>query len=264
MMRVWTYLVILPLVALVTSVVSGMLGMAGGMLLLATMFCFLTHAETIPAHATVQLVSNSTRLLAFARQISWPTVGRFLAGAIPGGGFGAAIYFYWGTPADSEPYLKILVGVYVLIVTFLPKPKKSDRGVRGWEWPVIGLVAGTAALTVGAVGPLIAPVFAHCGFAKEPLVATKAVCQAILHVVKLPVFIVAGAMGRFATFDFTQLGLAVLLMSLMVVPGTLIGKHMLENISERRFGHLYRIALVVAGGKVLLYDGVYGVYESVN
>ena len=252
----WVYVLILPLAALVTSAISGMLGMAGGMLLLATMFCFLTHAETIPTHATVQLVSNSTRLVAFSRNIAWPTVARFVAGAIPGGVLGATLYFLWGTPAAREPYLKMLVGAYILVVTFLPKPKKTDGTTGQWEFLFIGFVAGVAALTVGAIGPLIAPVFARCGFAKEPLVATKAVCQAILHVAKLPVFIVAGAAGKFASFDFGQLGLLIVLMSLMVIPGTLIGKRMLKSISEKRFGALYRIALVVAGGKVLVYDGI--------
>jgi uncharacterized membrane protein YfcA len=252
----WTYVLLLPLAALITSAISGMLGMAGGMLLLATMFCFLTHAETIPTHATVQLVSNSTRLVAFARNIAWPTVGRFVAGATPGAALGALVYYFWGTPAASEPYLKSLVGTYILIVTFLPKPKKRNGAAGHREFLFIGFVAGAAALTVGAVGPLIAPVFARCGFAKEPLVATKAVCQAILHVVKLPVFIIAGAAGKFASFDFGQLGLLIVLMSVMVIPGTLIGKRMLKSISEQRFLSLYRMALVAAGGKVLIYDGI--------
>jgi len=42
----------------------------------------------------------------------------------------------------------------------------------------------------------------------------------------------------------------------MVIPGTLIGKRMLKSISDKRFDGLYRIALVVAGVKVLVYDGI--------
>ena len=258
----WTYLFVLPLAALVTSAISGMLGMAGGMLLLATMFCFLTHAETIPTHATVQLVSNSTRLIAFARHIAWRAVGQFLLGAVPGAVVGTAIYYRWGTPAESEPYLKMLVGGYILVVTFLPKPRKSAQRLKRWAFPLTGLIAGTVALTVGAVGPLIAPTFARTGFAKEPLVATKAVCQAILHIVKLPVFIIAGSMGRFASFDFGQLGALVALMSVMVIPGTLIGKRLLKRVSETQFLTLYRMALIVAGGKVLLYDGLWTLLDS--
>jgi uncharacterized membrane protein YfcA len=247
----------LALAALATSAVSGMLGMAGGILLLAVMFAFLDHAQAIPVHACVQLVSNSTRLLAFFRQIDWPAVGRFVAGAAPGAVIGGIIYYYLGTPPEAEPYLKMIVGLYVLTVTFLPKPKKreDERTLKGFAG--IGVVAGAAALTVGAVGPLIAPIFARCGFVKERLVATKAVCQAILHVGKLPVFIIAGSMGKFAAFDFQQLGLLVLIMCAMVIPGTLIGKRLLKGVSDDLFRKLYTVALVAAGLKVFLYDGVW-------
>lgn len=252
----WTALV-LSLAALATSIVSGVLGMAGGILLLAVMLSFLPHAEAIPTHAAVQLCSNSTRLVAFARDIVWSTVGRFVLGVVPGAVVGSTIYYLYGTHEASEPWLKMLVGAYILVVTFLPKPRKQTNGPSSWAWPAIGFVAGGAALTVGAVGPLIAPVFARCGFVKERLVATKAVCQAILHLVKLPVFIVAGAAGRFETFDFGRLGLLTLLMILMVIPGTLIGKRLLRHVSETQFTRLYTLALVLAGGKVLLYDGAY-------
>jgi uncharacterized membrane protein YfcA len=45
--------IILPVVALLTATLSGMIGMGGGMLLLAAVFCFMPHAEAIPAHGTV-------------------------------------------------------------------------------------------------------------------------------------------------------------------------------------------------------------------
>ena len=258
---IWVYL-ILAITALLTSILSGMLGMAGGMLLLATMFCFLTHAETIPTHAVVQLASNATRLTAFARSIAWPTVGRFLLGVVPGAIVGSVIYYRFGTPAASEPYLEMLVGAYILAVTFLPKPKRQDRDPGRWAWPATGALAGAAGLTIGATGPLIAPVFARCGFAKERLVATKAACQACLHLIKLPVFILAEKAGKFAAFDVRELGLLAGLMIAMVIPGTLIGKRMLTRISETQFMSLYRAALVAAGSKVLLYDGVYTLIRS--
>ena len=76
--------IVLPVMAVLTSALSGMIGMGGGMMLLATMFCFLTHAEAVPAHAAVQLISNSTRTIAFLQHVHWPTVGRFFAGVVPG------------------------------------------------------------------------------------------------------------------------------------------------------------------------------------
>ena len=65
--RILQLLLILPIVALLTSILSGVIGMGGGMLLLATMFAFMSHAEAIPAHGAVQLISNSTRTFVFLR-----------------------------------------------------------------------------------------------------------------------------------------------------------------------------------------------------
>lgn len=252
----WLY-PILAITALLTSMISGMLGTAGGIMLLAVLFSFLTHAETIPIHALVQLVSNSTRLIAFFKNIDVSALARFVTGMLPGVLLGSVVYYRFGTPAGSEPYLKMIVGVYILLATFLPKPANRPGHRSSWAFPMIGFVAGAAALTVGATGPLIAPVFAREGFVKERLVATKAVCQAVMHLAKLPVFLLAGSMGKFSQFDFSRLGLLVVLMAAMVIPGTLLGKRALRYISADQFRFLYRGALVLAALKVLLIDGVW-------
>ncbi|MGD2110934.1 MAG: sulfite exporter TauE/SafE family protein [Phycisphaerae bacterium] len=249
-MPTWVF-VILALAALVTSIISAILGMAGGMLLLATMLCFMSHGEVIPTHAAVQIASNGTRALAFVRNVDARTYGRFVLGVLPGAAIGMFLLWFLGEPGDSEPYLKTLIGVYILVATYLPKPKGDGHG-RGtwWDFPLMGLVTGAAALTVGAIGPLIAPLFARRDFVKERLIATKAVCQLTTHVLKIPAFI------WLRDLDLSRLGSLALIMILMVIPGTLIGKRILKGVSERHFRTAFRVALTVAGLKVLIFDGV--------
>lgn len=244
--------ILLPIAALLTSILSGMIGMGGGILLLATMFSVLSHAEAIPSHAAVQLVSNSTRTLALMRHVSWPTVARFSLGVIPGGIAGALIALTLGPPGASEPYLKMTVGVYILASLLLPVAKGRPQTGAWWEFPLLGVAAGAAAFTVGAVGPLIAPLFARRAFSKEGLVATKSVCQCLLHVAKIPVFLSLGSFDR-----LYALGLATGLMALLTIPGTLIGKGLLKRITPARFTMLFRVALLIAGLKVLCYDGLW-------
>jgi uncharacterized membrane protein YfcA len=249
--------VILAAAAFLTAMISGIIGMGGGMLLLAVMFCFLSHGESIPTHAAVQLVSNSTRSVVFIQHADWRTLGRFVLGAVPGGALGVWLRWTLGPAEQSEPYLKSLVGIYILVVTFLPRPDRGDaRTGVWWDFPLLGLVAGAAALTVGAVGPLIAPLFARRRFAKEHLIATKALCQMFLHVIKIPAFVLLGGI------DVEKLGLLALVMSVAVVPGTLLGKRLLRYVSEDNFGRLYRAALVVAGMKVLVVDGLAGILSA--
>jgi uncharacterized membrane protein YfcA len=104
---------------------------------------------------------------------------------------------------------------------------------------------------VGAIGPLIGPIFARRNFVKERLVATKAACQMIVHVAKIPAFLWLG------TLEIERLGMLTLVMGVMVVPGTLMGKAVLKKVTEAQFMGLYRAVLVIAGVKVLCYDGLW-------
>ncbi len=242
----------LAIAALLTSAVSAILGMAGGMLLLATMLCFMSHGEAIPTHAAVQIASNGTRVLAFVRNVDRGAFGRFVLGMVPGAGIGMVLLWALGQPEESEPYLKTLIGAFILVATYLPRGKSDGRsGGTWWDFPAVGLVAGTAALTVGAIGPLIAPLFARRNFVKERLIATKAVCQLATHILKIPAFI------WLRDLNLERLGSLALVMILMVIPGTLIGKRILKRVPERHFQVAFRVALTVAGLKVLIVDGLW-------
>jgi uncharacterized membrane protein YfcA len=240
----------LIIAAFLTATLSGILGMGGGMLLLATMFCFLPHGQAVPLHAAVQLVSNGSRVVVFWKDVDWAIVARFSVGLIPGVAAAALILWSLGAPGRAEPWLKLAMGVYILIAAFLPKAKNTTIGDGRRGFTLLGLVAGTAAVTVGAVGPLIAPVFAHRGLVKHRLIATKAVCQMATHLLKIPVFWLLGSI-EFASFSRLLAAMAV-----VAVAGTLLGKRLLAHVSPRRFAMLYRIALIIAGVKVLLVDGL--------
>lgn len=242
---------ILSVVAFLTATLSAVIGMGGGMLLLAALFAFMPHASAIPTHACVQLVSNSTRTLVFLPHVEWPAVGRFLIGVIPGSFIGVAALVLLGDSPRAEPWLKLLVGAYILGSLAIPARPSGDRRLPGWSFPLLGLAAGAAAFTVGAVGPLIGPLFARGNFKKEALVATKAVFQSLLHLAKIPTFLLVRSYPNLA-----ELGALTLAMAIMAVLGTLLGRRLIHRVSERAFLLLYRIALTIAGLKVLIFDGL--------
>ncbi|MCP4591575.1 MAG: sulfite exporter TauE/SafE family protein [bacterium] len=254
---------ILTGVAFCAATVSAIIGMGGGILLLATMFCFMPHSDAIPTHAAVQLVSNSTRVLAYARSVDWRVCRRFIIGALPGSVMAIFLLLAIGRMEQSEPILKALIGVYILVAAFLPKRSGAASAGTWWDWPLMGLVAGSAALLVGAAGPLIAPLFARREFVKERLIATKAMCQMFLHLAKIPAFVylrytVSESDGlMLSPSSFADLGLIAVCMAVAVIPGTLLGKRLLRHVSERAFRRLFQVALTVAGLKTLLIDGIY-------
>ncbi len=241
----------LAFAALITSIISAILGMGGGVTLLAILLSFITHAEAIPTHAAVQIASNSTRVLAFIGSVDRGAFVRFTVGVIPGGALGFFLLWKLGEPGASEPYLKTLVGGYILLAMWIPTGGSAAHRVGvWWDFPLMGLAAGTAALTVGAVGPLIAPLFARREFPKERLIATKAMCQLTTHFMKIPAFVLL------RDLDLNKLGLLSIVMIVAVIPGTLIGKKLLRGIAEQHFKVAFRVVLTLAGLKVLLVDGV--------
>jgi uncharacterized membrane protein YfcA len=241
---------LLTLASLATATLSAILGMGGGILLLAVMFCFMPFGEAIPLHAAVQLVSNGTRILAYRRAADWDTIRRFLMGVVPGVMIAGLLLWSLGEVGQAEPYVKIVIGVYILTATFLPKPKPTpgQDGTRGFT--LLGLVSGTAGLTVGATGPLIAPLFARRHFVKERLIATKAACQMLTHVFKIIAFWMLG------TIDFARFSPLLVAMAAAAVLGTFLGRRFLKHVSPAAFVALYRIALGGAGLKVLIIDGI--------
>ena len=246
--------IVLALASLVTAAISAMLGMAGGILLLAVMLCFLSHGEAIPTHAVVQLASNGTRVLAFFEHVDRRAFGRFLLGVLPGWALGVGLLWSLGEPQRAEPFLKALIGAFILGMTFVPRrpvgaSAENGTGERGHLW-LAGFLAGVAAMTVGTVGPLIAPFFPQAGLLKERLIATKALCQMSTHVAKIPGFLLL------RDLNVSGLGLLAGVMVCMAVPGTLLGKRLLKGVSERHFWYAYRAALTLAGVKLLVVDGL--------
>jgi uncharacterized protein len=242
--------VILAAASFICAMISGIIGMGGGILLLAVLFSVMPHGDAIPVHAAVQMVSNGSRLLGFLKSVDWKTYRRFCFGSIPGALVGVVLLSVLGSPDQHEPYLKMLVGAYVIVVSMLPAGRRTKRkSGMILDFPLIGFVAGTASLTIGAIGPLIAPVFARHSFVKERLIATKATCQFTLHALKIPAFWYLGRL------DMPELGLTVVIMLVVAVPGTLAGKYVLKYVSDAHFTRIYRIVLLIVGLKVLGFDG---------
>jgi uncharacterized protein len=75
---VFTWLILI-LAALVTSIVSGFLGMAGGISLLTVMTAVLPPPLVVPLHGVVQLASNATRTAVYMPHVRWKIFGIFIA-----------------------------------------------------------------------------------------------------------------------------------------------------------------------------------------
>jgi uncharacterized membrane protein YfcA len=228
-------LAILGVAAFATSTLSGMLGLAGGMTLLAVMLLFYEPLVAIPLHGAIQLVSNASRTWIQRRHVERGIVGRYALLLLPMGFAGLII-----AKQLSPPLARAGIGLFVLAATWTPgllllgaHPERAERNRR---FLLLGAVVGLLNTTVGATGPLIAPFFLNLGLARQQVVGTMAACQALGHLAKLVVF---GAAG----FAFARFAAPLLLLALLVVLGTWVGSRLLDRVSERGFVWLYKALL---------------------
>jgi uncharacterized protein len=230
---------ILSLAAVLTAMLSAIIGMAGGVTLLAIMLVFLPPETVIPLHACVQLISNGSRTLIFIKHVQWKVWVLFSIPAAVGILFGRELV----QNLDPEGF-KVILAIFILIATFAPKGRKGEAWPP-WIFSIAGAIAGTIGMVVGATGPVIAPFFLHANILKEELIATKAVCQAGVHILKIIAF---GTLG----FSFVKLGPEIVVLGIAVIIGTRLGKTILGKVSEQTFVILYKVVLTAIAIKLLI------------
>jgi len=237
---------ILAVAALLTSILSAIVGMGGGITLLAILLLFLDPLVAIPLHATVQMVSNGTRAVAQRHHVEWGILWRYALPLLPLGWL--SLQLAQEIPPDAA---RMLIGGFTLVAMWRPtwillgtRPGETNPKLR---FLGLGAAVGVLNITVGATGPLIAPFFLNLGLTRFAIIGTKAACQLAAHAVKIGVFGLAG-------FAFPAWAGLLGVLSLCVIAGTAVGTRILAKVSERFFLRLYQIVLTgVAGYLVLRY-----------
>lgn len=224
--------IVLAVAAFATAGLSAIVGMAGGITLLAVMLLYAEPLLVIPLHGVIQLISNGSRSWIQRRSVRRDIVWRYALLLLPAGF--AGIGLAQRLPPDG---LRAVIGAFVLLATWAPgalllgtHPENTNAHRR---FVVLGGAVGFLNVSIGATGPLIAPFFLNLGLDRFALIGTKAACQTLGHLAKLVVF---GAVG----FAFGEHALLLALLAAMVVAGTWTGSRLLEFVNERAFTLLYK------------------------
>ena len=243
--------IVLIIAAFLTSALSAIIGMGGGITLLGIMAIIMPTGYLVVAyHGVVQLVSNVTRTTVYRQHVSKPIIKRFLIGLLPGLLlsvviiYGATTFFNAASAADLKiDFLKPAIGVYIIWFLFLRKKKKAISK-ESYKW--MGVVAGLATVFVGAMGPLIAPLFINDRLKKESIIATKAACQAAGHLGKIPIFFL------FFNVSYIEDWSVLFPLIIAVYVGTKIGKLLLGKLPEILFQNLFKSVLTLIAIRLIL------------
>jgi uncharacterized membrane protein YfcA len=198
---------------------------------------FFTPTVLIPLHGIVQLASNVTRTLLLKPHIDKRIAFLFVIGSVVG--------TFFGTPFIHllpENFFRFLLGCFILIMTWMPKPKKAPK--HRYMFAGVGLGAGFLSLFIGATGPFIAPFFLHAGLDKKGLVASKAFCQAVLHTTKMVAYFVSG-------FVLTPWLEELAWMIPAVILGNMLGKKILFKLPEDQFRSILKLLITLAALRVI-------------
>ncbi|HEY8494315.1 MAG TPA: sulfite exporter TauE/SafE family protein [Myxococcota bacterium] len=233
---------LLTAIAVGTSIVSGVMGLAGGMLLLAVMLHWLDPLVAIPVHGVVQLVSNASRAWFQRAHVHWGAVGRFAWPLLPAGALGL-----WLLRAIPPETARFAIGGFVLLATWAPGVLRIGGRAGGdprRALPLGGALVGFVSTTIGATGPLLAPFVLALGLAPPATVGTIAACQVLQHGVKLALF---GAAG----FDFAAFALPALALCAAAIVGSALGARLLDRVPERAFRTAVRLVLTALALRLL-------------
>ena len=231
--------IVLGLAVILTAIISGVVGMAGGVTLLSFMTFFLTLEVIVPLHGVVQLSSNLSRFFFLKNHIHKKITTAFLLGAP----LGTLIAYF---AIKAFPYKNVALGLIALLIFYTVfKPKKLPPikiPTEGFFF--LGLLTGILAPLIGATGPLLAPFFLRDDLSKEQIVATKAISQMFTHLLKIPLFLSL-------SFPYLDYWPALTVMVLCAIVGTKLGVRLLGKVSEELFKKIYQTALLLAGIRIL-------------
>ena len=133
-------------------------------------------------------------------------------------------------------WFRAWIGAFILCFLLWRRYKPKLRNPPIWSYAVLGLAAGLLAIFVGATGPFLAPFFLRDDFDNEQVIATKAVCQTWLHLLKIPAFLAL-------SFDYVPYAPVLAGLVVAVIGGTYFGKHLLSRISKERFVFWFQLVL---------------------
>jgi uncharacterized protein len=213
----------LGLLMVATAFLSGLFGMAGGLILIGVLLTILPLPSAMVLHAITQMASNGWRALLWRGHIRWRPVAIYLIGCALALGLWSITRY-----VPDKPIALLLLGVTPFMARLTPSGLKPNPDSI-WQGTVYGSICMGLMLMTGVSGPLMDTFFLGGNFGRREVVATKAACQVASHFVKLIYF--GGIVDQAATLDPVLAGVAVA----ASMTGTTLARRFLEAMTDLQF-----------------------------
>lgn len=236
------FLLVVGVVAALTSILSAVAGLGGGVILLLVIAQFVPPTTAIPIQGAIQLVSNSSRAWFLRRDVAWSAVGWSSILLLPASFLGVAL-----ATSLPEDVVRVVLATFVLVLAWRPSLLRwqGDGTLPRWALVAVGGLNGFVNTTVGASGPVTSPFFKAATATHVAFVATAAVTQVLAHASKLVAFAAEG----WSAAD--HLGVIVVGAAGVIV-GSRIGTRLMGRMSEDRLTLLFKIVLTALAIRLLV------------
>jgi uncharacterized membrane protein YfcA len=224
---------------ILSSFVSGIFGMAGGMILLGVLLSYFDVATAMILFSIIQLFANGWRALQWRSYVLWPIFGWYVAGAAVSFTFMWAIAF---VPDKAMVFLAL--GLLPFLIEALPtsiRPNIERRGVPFFT----GVVTTVVQILSGVGGLFLDIFFQKSKLDRKTTNATKAVTQSFSHIIRALYF---GSLSGIADVPLRAVAAGVAL----AIAGTSLAPFVLEHMTDHGYRQwtraiIFAISIVYIG-----------------
>jgi uncharacterized membrane protein YfcA len=213
-----------------TSFLSGVFGMAGGMILLGVLLNYFDVATAMILFSIIQLFANGWRALQWRSYVLWPIFGWYV--------LGAAISFagMWTIAfVPDKAMVFLMLGLMPFAIEALPAAARPNIEWRGV--PFLTGVATTVIQILSGVGGMFLDIFFQKSMLdRKTTNATKAVTQSFSHVVRALYF---GSLSGIGDVPLWATGPAILL----AIGGTSLAPFVVERMTDHGFRQWTRVVI---------------------
>jgi uncharacterized membrane protein YfcA len=236
----------LGLTVLVTSFLSGLFSMAGGMVLMGILLALLPVTSAMMLHGITQTTSNGWRAWLWRRHVVWNIVAQYVLG-----GAAAVAAFAVVRYVPDRAVSLIVLGLSPYLAMAVPAHWSPNVMRRGHSVAAGALCMGVQ-LIAGISGPLLDVFFVKSGLTRQSIVATKAMLHVFGHLFKVVYF---GSMVAGSALEAVET-VTTLLCVAMALLGTTLSRRVLDGMTDAQF-RTWSQRLVVLTGTVYLGQGMF-------
>jgi uncharacterized membrane protein YfcA len=215
------YLIAIAVAALLTGVLHGAAGMAGGIVMASILAHMVGIKVAVPVMTVALVFSHLSRAIMYANEIDWSITRRVLLFGCPTIVIGAIVF------TRISPTTIAIVFAAFLLSSFPIKYWAKRHQVSTGPKLLAGASVVWGMLAGNVIGPgfFLAPFLLGTGMSRMTFVGTMATVTLVMNALKLSVFGATDLISR----DILYLGVAI---GIIAIPGNWLGRSILKKIKD--------------------------------